>query len=249
MRILLTNDDGIDSKGLFYLAKELCKNHDITIVAPNKQRSACSHSLECMNGISIAERTDFSFPAYSCSGTPADCVKVAILHISDLPFDLVVSGINDGPNLGTDVIYSGTVSAALEGVYMGVKSIAISTNYDTTDKRINEIAAFFADNLYKLLALDIPNTSVININYPSRLPIKGAKITKLGNHRYDDGFKPTEEVRDNGSIFALSGTPLPLSLEEQNCDIHYFAEGYVTISPVQNDRNDYSSLRKVEGDF
>ncbi|MCL2675975.1 MAG: 5'/3'-nucleotidase SurE [Firmicutes bacterium] len=243
MRILVTNDDGIESVGIHVLAKALSQKHEVVLVAPDGERSACSQSLSSMYSVTYKEDSRFGFTAYSMSGTPADCVKLATLHLMRQPPDLVVSGINNGMNLGTDVIYSGTVAAAFEGLYMGVRSIAVSTGYHASEEKLEEVAAFVVDNLDKMLALDLPGTSALNINYPAKQPVKGVKITGLGDHRYFDGFVP------HGEGHRLTGTPQPLPEDGRDCDIHWFGEGYVTLTPVQNDRNDYVTLKRIKGEF
>lgn len=243
MRILVTNDDGIESAGIQILAKTLAKKHEIFFVAPDSERSACSQSLTSMYNVTYKEDSRFDFKAYSCSGTPADCVKLGLLHLMDTLPDLVVSGINNGTNLGTDVIYSGTVAAAFESIYMGVPAIAISTAYRAGDKKLVDVADFLANNLERLIALDLPKTSALNINYPAKDTVNGIKITPLGIHRYNDGFTP----RENG--YKLEGTPQPLPEDGRDCDIHWYGEGYITLTPVQNDRNDYFTLKWIKGDF
>lgn len=243
MRILISNDDGIESKGLHILAKVFSQKHDIVVIVPDGQRSACSHGLSSMYGLSYKKDDRFEYPTYTCNGLPADCVKLGILHILDSPPQLVISGINDGTNLGSDVIYSGTVAAAYEGIYMGVPSIAISTNYHATEEKLFEIANYLLDNLDKLLSLNLPLTSALNINYPSNQEIKGAKILPLGIHVYNDGFVQYEQN------YRLEGTPLPVPEDKKDCDIYWFNRGYITLTPVHNDRNDYKTLERIKGDF
>lgn len=243
MRILISNDDGIGSKGLHILAKVFSKKHEIVVIVPDSQRSACSHALSSMYGLCYKKDDRFEYETYTCNGTPADCVKLGVLHILKNPPELVLSGINDGTNLGSDVIYSGTVAAAYEGIYMGIPSIAISSNYHTSEEKLYEISEYLLNNLDRLLALNLPSTSLLNINYPSNQPVKGAKILPLGIHVYNDGF-----VRHNDG-YRLEGVPLTVPEDQQDCDIHWFNNGYITMTPIHNDRNDYKTLERIKGDF
>ncbi len=128
MRLLLTNDDGINAKGIYALAKELEKNHEVIIVAPDNERSACGHSITLTRPLIVKEikLEGLKSKAFSVDGTPADCVKIAINKLIDSKIDMVVSGINKGLNLGTDVLYSGTVSAAIEASIYKIPAMAIS---------------------------------------------------------------------------------------------------------------------------
>lgn len=142
MKVLITNDDGINAKGIYVLAKEIEKEHEVIIAAPDNQRSACGHSITLTRPLIIKEvkLEGVESKAYSVDGTPADCVRVAVDKLVDGKVDIVISGINKGVNLGTDVIYSGTVSAAIEAAIYKTPSIAISSEFKD-EKENYEIAA------------------------------------------------------------------------------------------------------------
>jgi len=246
LKILISNDDGINAVGIKALADVFCRHHDIVVIAPDSERSAASHGLISMRGISYKSVGGFDCPAYSCAGLPADCVKLGLLHIlKDSPPDLVISGINNGTNLGCDVIYSGTVSAAFEGIYMGVKSIAISACFDSDFDQYKAAALFLLDNLDRLIGLNLPPTSALSINYPATKKVLGAKIAPLAFRRYNDKYNSFDH--DNG--YRLEGYPLPLDKNQDGTDVFWFEKGFVTITPVQNDRNDHASIKRLKGDF
>lgn len=189
MNILITNDDGIYADGIIELAKEISKIANVYVVAPESQRSAAGHSITIHSLIMVQEANmGNNIKAYSISGTPADCVKVGIEALfKDINFDLVLSGINNGPNLGTDVIYSGTVSAAIEGLVLNKPSIAVSYNefkvknevYKEGAKHIAQLINNIKDKLHLL------NDCILNVNIPNT-EVKGWKITKLGERKYDN---------------------------------------------------------------
>src|SRR4030043_203401 len=191
--ILLTNDDGIDSEGISTLYKALAgnKNYDIRIVAPDKERSAVGHAITVFHPISVRkEYRKGKFFGYAVDGTPADCVKIAIKSIlGNLP-DLLISGINRGANLGENIIYSGTVSAATEGTTYNVSSIAVSID-NLVDPDYSYAANFTRRIASRIIENGgLPDRTLLNINIPdvSKKEIKGVKITKQSNAKFKDNF-------------------------------------------------------------
>ncbi len=246
MRILITNDDGIDSVGIKALADTFKNDNEIFVVAPDAERSAFSHSLTIFKDLHCSE-VDFAenVKAYSTSGTPADCVKFAILHLlKNSKPDLVLSGINNGPNIGSDIMYSGTVAGAMEAAYLGVPSIAVSLNYWNKEKKFyTEAAEFVRRNLSQIRKLHIGPGTVININYPATMPYQGAKITKTGVNLYSDLFIKGEK---EGS-FRLRGEPIEHGVNDEDCDVEWTKKGFATITPLKLDRTDYSVIEKLKG--
>lgn len=207
MKILISNDDGIKAKGIKFLMNELQKNHDVTVVAPHKERSSCGH------GITLGEplrTTEHSAGVYSCSGTPADCILVGIGHmLRDDPPDIVVTGINHGANLGTDRFYSGTIAAAREASFRGIPSIALSlVTRNIKDIEHFEIASEFTSQLLSLnIQKMLPKMSVLNINFPN-IPwskIRGVKYTTLGVQKYSEEVIERKDGRGK-SYFWVGGT-------------------------------------------
>ena len=240
MKILLTNDDGIEADGIRALYEALCKTHTCIAVAPDGERSACSHSISIHNDLSY-KCTSLGF---AVSGTPADCVKLGVLHLLEEKPDFVISGINNGPNLGSDIIYSGTVSAAFEAAYLGVRGIAISlAKHNADGEYYRKAAAFLAERLEKIAALPHKVGTVYNINYPVKVPYIGYRFTQAGINLYDDRFVPTEgegRVRLRGKAVAHDRNP-------EDCDVELIKQGYATITPITLDRNDYETLATLKG--
>ena len=185
MRILLTNDDGIYADGLHAAWRALKTVGEVFVCVPDRQRSACSHGITMHEPLRVKEVETPDGKAWACSGLPADCVPLAILQLMDAPPDVVVSGINLGPNLGDDVHYSGTVAGAMEGLLNGVPSFAISLA-DFENPRWDVAAAFCARFAPQLPKLNLPPDTFVNVNVPNVAPdeIRGVKITTQGSRRY-----------------------------------------------------------------
>lgn len=228
MRVLLTNDDGVASPGLFGLREVLeAQGHEVWTVAPDGERSGMSNYITLTEAIrceQVAERT------YACSGSPADCVMVALLGAIPVTPELVISGINIGPNLGTDIIYSGTAAGARQAAYKGIPGIACSLDSFTPPLHFNPIATFVATHLSELLDLWNPD-HFININAPNidetDLPVS---ITRPGVRRYDDTLHQWEPPR-GGVYFFVDGT-LSHGVPEEGTDWHAVLAGRISISPV-----------------
>lgn len=233
MNILITNDDGISADGIIELAKEISTIANVYVVAPDTQRSATGHSITIHNPIMVKEAyIGENIKAYSISGTPADCVKVGIEGIfKDINIDLVLSGINNGPNLGTDVIYSGTVSAAIEGFILNKPSIAVSYNdfkikrevYSEAAKHVTTIINNIKDNL------DLLNDCILNVNIPNT-EVKGSRVTTLGERKYDNVME--ERVSPFGQKYYWIGGNIKELKQDKDSDIVCVNEGYISITPV-----------------
>ncbi len=233
MNILITNDDGITADGIIELAKEISTIANVYVVAPDSQRSATGHSITIhdpimVKNVYIADNIE----AYSISGTPADCVKVGIEGIfKDTNIDLVLSGINNGPNLGTDVIYSGTVSAAIEGFVLNKPAIAVSYNAFNIKREVYKEAAKHVKSIINNLKdkLDLLNDCILNVNIPNT-EVKGSKITKLGERKYDNVME--ERVSPFGQKYYWIGGTIKELDQDKDSDIVCVNEGYISITPV-----------------
>ncbi|MDI9466253.1 MAG: 5'/3'-nucleotidase SurE [Bacillota bacterium] len=240
MRILLTNDDGIQANGLRSLVRELGPIAELYLAAPDRERSGTGHSITVFEPIKAVPTSISGVKqAWIVGGTPVDCVKLALARLIEGKIDLVVSGINHGPNLGTDVLYSGTVSAAAEGVIMGCPSIAVSLNAEGGDLDFS-LAARFTRQMVQLARKEgIEPTTLININVPA-LPeenIKGVRITKLGVRNYDNLF---EERRDpRGNTYYWMGGGVVEEDQDAQSDVTAVQEGYISITPIHLDLTDY----------
>lgn len=239
MRILLTNDDGIDAIGLNALYNALKTEHDCTVVAPDGERSASSHSLTIHRDLSFRKTPT----GYAVSGSPADCVKLGILHLLPEPPDLVISGINNGSNLGSDIMYSGTVSAALEAAYLDFRGIAVSlSSHNAPEEFYDKAAELVLQNLEKWISLPIGSQTVLNVNYPVKAPYIGMRYTKAGINLYNDRFVDGEIA---GTV-RLKGVAVSHDKNDEDCDVELIKKGYATVTPLKLDRNDYECLSALQ---
>lgn len=235
MNILVSNDDGVLAPGIRILAEELAKIADITVVAPDRNRSGASNSLTLHQPLR-AKQLDNGY--YSVDGTPTDCVHLAITGLLNPVADMVVSGINDGANLGDDVLYSGTVAAAMEGRYLGLPAIAFSMVGDSI--KHYETAATIARQLVMKLSVNkLPAQTILNVNVPD-LPldeIMGLQVTRLGTRH---GAEPiVKEYDPRGRTIYWVGPPGPEADAGPGTDFHAVKTGYVSITPLHLDLTHY----------
>ncbi len=227
MKILLCNDDGISSEGILALASILKENHKITVFAPTGNRSGFSRSMSFHKDVEIFKvDTIDGVERYSVSGTPADCVKYA-LTATDKKFDFVVSGINGGPNLGSDIYYSGTVNACFEASVENIPSIAFS-NVALKDYNFEETAKIISKIFDKLVEIS-SGSYVLNVNIPnvSESEIKGVKFCSSGVCKYSDGYISTGK-----NVYRLIGEPIKPTEKDVGTDVYYSSLGYVTVTPL-----------------
>lgn len=247
MRILVSNDDGIFAPGIKALAESLAQHHQVYVVAPDRERSAAGHALTLHKPLRAEEVSLFQgvMGSWEVNGTPSDCVKLAFGALLAEPPDLVVSGINRGPNLGTDVIYSGTVSAALEGAILGSPAVAFSlASFD--DLHYQTAATFALQAADKLASQHMPSRTLLNINIPSvPLPdVKGVRVTKLGIRKYNDVFEPRVDMRGK-TYYWLAGEPDEQE-EHPDTDVMAIRSHCISITPIHIDLTLYPLLDEVE---
>lgn len=244
--ILVTNDDGIYAPGIFALYNAMAKIGDARVVAPEMERSAVGHALTLSDPLRVWEVDRYgNIFGHAVNGTPADCVKLAVKAILNKKPDLVVSGINQGPNTAINVMYSGTVSAATEGTLMGISSIAFSL----TSFRKNDFsfAAEFATHLARKVLKDGLSTGMLlNVNIPavSKQEIKGVKITRQGKGRYEEYFEKRTDPM-NRNYYWLAGKKLQLDNDSDVDDVAVL-ENYIAITPIQFDLTDYKALENLK---
>lgn len=248
MKILVCNDDGIHAAGLRSLCTALIgKGYEVYVVAPDKERSASGHSLTLHRPLRVEVIPGDFFPGakeiYAIDGTPADCVKIAINKVLDFKPDWVISGINHGPNMGSDVLYSGTVSAAMEGAIYGIKSIALSASqYKTKD--FDEEASFVPEILDRLLSENFkwPAKTIFNINLPviPREEVKGMVLTTLGSRMYKDTYEERMDPRSR-FYYWLSGDLLTTD-DDPESDVSKVTNGYISITPVTFEMTNYELI-------
>ncbi|MBZ9625085.1 5'/3'-nucleotidase SurE [Clostridium sp. FP2] len=246
MRLLLTNDDGINAKGIYALAKELEKDHEVIIVAPDNERSACGHSITLSRPLIVKENVleGLKSKAFSVDGTPADCVKIALNKLIEGKIDMVVSGINKGLNLGTDVLYSGTVSAAIEAAIHKVPSMAISMQINKNIESYEMAAVYARQILLKAKENNIKSDIVLNVNVPllKENEIKGIKVCKIGSRFYNNTY--IETIGENNEThYEIKGELK--DVHEDDSDTIYFKEGYVTVTPLHYDLTNFKILNDV----
>lgn len=243
MNILLTNDDGFDAPGILTLAGELKKyGHKITIAAPQDQQSAKSHSISLFKPMKIIEKAERHF---AISGTPADCMILASQLIIDNSIDLVISGINAGQNMGEDVLYSGTVAAAVEAMFLGFRSIAVSIAA-YKDQKFITAAKYLCEMLDNGIHNEIAENEVLNINVPNidYDDVKGTKVTCIGHRIYYNFVR--EETDENGEKVYFIGGDEPHWTEMENSDANAIKNGYISITPIAPDFTKRDSFGQVK---
>lgn len=250
MRILLSNDDGIHATGMQTLAKMLrADGHQVTVVAPDRNRSAAS---SCLTLVDPLRPHRFDQENYAIiAGTPADCVHLALNGLLDAEFDMVISGINHGANLGDDVIYSGTVGAALEGRHLPLPSIAVSLvgkkgiNYLEGECHFESAAQIVLDILPRIQKGAIPANQVLNINVPN-LPyeqLKGVMATRLGDRSPAAEIIKQQDPRGT-NIYWIGATGKPID-ESEGTDFYAIEHHYVSITPIQADMTAHHSIAQL----
>ncbi|NTV13662.1 MAG: 5'/3'-nucleotidase SurE [Desulfobulbaceae bacterium] len=236
--ILVTNDDGIMAPGLVALAGALAAVGRVVVVAPERDNSAASHSLTMRRPLLVRED---GLDRFAIDGTPADCVIVGVGKLLAARPALLVSGINPGPNLGDDISYSGTVSAAIEGTMVGIPSLAVSLAGEPGVGY--ELAANFAAQLARLvLANGLPPDTLLNINVPSLPPaeIMGFRFTRQGRRKYDGAIQETADPWHRKHYWIGGGTPV---LDAgADTDVQAVVAGWVSVTPLHLDRTNYDAL-------
>ena len=243
MRILLSNDDGYQARGLRLLATALANLADITVVAPDRNRSGASNSLTLDAPLRV-QRVESN--VYFVNGTPTDCVHVAITGLLDDEPDMVISGINDGANLGDDVLYSGTVAAAMEGRFLGLPAVAVSLVSGRT-RHFDTAVAIVERLVQQILDDPLPSETILNINVPDRRTdaLRGVEVTRLGfRHRSE----PVVRARDpkNRPVYWIGPAG-----EGQDAgpgtDFHAIADDCVSVTPIKVDLTDHGALKTLDG--
>lgn len=236
--ILITNDDGINAEGIQTLSQVITEDHPdirLSIIAPDRERSAIGHAITMHKPLRVEEinlAINNELKGYSVNGTPSDCVKLAVEAILDTKPDLVISGINRGSNLGTDVLYSGTVSAAVEGLILGIPSVAVSLTGKGDSGAFRYAGQLISKMVPRLLAGSIEASTLVNVNVPVKInQIKGIKVTCLGTRRYQNAFEKRTDPRGM-HYYWMAGDLVDDDQEGENCDTRAVREGYISVTPV-----------------
>lgn len=242
MNILITNDDGVHAPALGVLHAELSKLGRVTIVVPDRDQSATSHSLTLHRPLRIHRHAEERF---SIDGTPTDAVLIAYHGLLEQRPDLVISGINQGPNMGEDVFYSGTVAAAIEGALQGAPAIAASlVTHEPGD--FLEPARFIRRLAEEVVRRGVAGKQVLNVNLPHRPwpEIRGVKLTRLGTRVYSDTL--IEKTDPRGRAYYWIGGQEPVWESHEGTDFHAVEHGYISITPLSLDFTDYKAVAAME---
>lgn len=242
MKILLTNDDGIFAPGLAALYKELVTIGDVTVVAPADSQSGASHSITFAQPLACNKvDIDGRFTGFSVQGSPADCVKLAVMQLHEDPIDLVVAGINNGANAGINVYYSGTVAAAMEGAFLKIPAVAMSLSREE-QMDFEQAARYCLDTLKKLMPVEKGN--VININVPelSRGKPKGVRVVPQSSKGFDE-YYVRQKNEQGQTVFQLAGGGH--LVDENPTDTTSLAEGYITVTALVPDMTDHRKMQEL----
>lgn len=246
MRILLTNDDGIYAPGLEALAGELTRLGSVDVVAPVIEQSGVSHSITFLEPLIVHDiyRHGRLF-GRAVGGSPADCVKLAVLELLPEPPDLVVSGINSGANSGINVLYSGTVAGAIEGAFFGITSVAVSLT-ESEGPDYSRAALLAVDLIEQLLAAGVAAGTLWNINVPELRPgwPVGVKALPMGLERYGEAMQRRTDPRGRTYYWMMNDPEARHSIEP-GTDVEGLAEGYITLTPLQFNLTDRERLEQI----
>lgn len=250
MRILLANDDGIYAPGIRALRKELQKLGEVIVVAPATEQSATGHSVTLLSPLLVAEvydDVDQSFVGWAVEGRPADCVKLALLELLKDPPDIVVSGLNAGSNAGINVLYSGTVAAAVEAAFYHYTSIAVSLEYTKNSQLDWATAAKYAREVIEAILSHQPaKGSLYNVNIPplERGPVSGVKVMPQNVSLYAEKFD--RRVNPRGRTYFWTSPEFHCPAPHPDTDVTALAEGYITVTPLRFDLTDYKRLQDMQ---
>jgi len=243
--ILICNDDGIYAPGIMALYEAVRDIGEVTVVAPDAEQSAVGHAITLSNPIKIKRvRRNAHFEGYAVVGTPADCIKLAVTVLLERPPDLIISGINLGPNAGISVIYSGTVSAATEGAILGIPSMAISLA--TFEGPLWKTAAHVAHRLtQEIITRGLPADTLLNVNVPNRPlnQVKALAVTRMGRSRFAEIFHKCTNPR--GDTYYWMDGELKITGDTAGTDIQALADGFVSLTPIWFDLTHTAALPKL----
>ncbi len=231
-RIIVTNDDGVQAPGILALATALRALGEVEVIGPSQNQSASGHKKTLFQEIPVSQvMLADETPALAVGGSPADCIALAALGMVDWPPDLVVSGINRGPNMGQDITYSGTVTAALEAAIQGVPALAVSLAAHSTDKEIDysEAARVAVAVAERVIIKRLPPLTILNLNVPVIPRVKGIRLTRQGVRIYQD------ELAVSGNLYKIVGPEPGGNFREEGTDLWAVNLGYASVTPIHLD--------------
>jgi 5'-nucleotidase len=249
MRILLTNDDGIYAPGLRALRLELLKLGSVLVVAPATEQSAAGHSVTLLNPLLVSEVFEddgTTFVGWAVEGRPADCVKLALLELLPDPPDVIISGLNAGSNAGINVLYSGTVAAAIEGAFYRRTAIAVSLEYDKKIYDFPTAAKYARQVIEQILATKPADGSLFNVNIPvlERGPVRGVKVLPQNVSPYTEKFD--RRVNPRGRTYFWASPEFLCPDPHPDTDVEALADSYITVTPLKFDLTDHAKLAELK---
>jgi 5'-nucleotidase len=249
MQILLTNDDGIYAPGLRALRNELLKLGTVTVVAPATEQSATGHSVTLLNPLLVSEVFDSdgtTFIGWAVEGRPADCVKLGLLELLPARPDVVISGMNAGSNAGINVLYSGTVAAAIEGAFYRHTSIAVSLEYDKKISDFPKAARYAREVIEQILCHNPAQGSLFNVNIPvlELGPIRGVKVMPQNVSVYYEQFD--RRVNPRGRTYFWASPEFLCPDPHPDTDVTALSESYITVTPLKFDLTDHEKLAELK---
>jgi 5'-nucleotidase len=246
LSILLTNDDGIQAPGLWALYRALTPHHRVTVVAPERERSAVGHGITLHKPLRACKTAvNGGFEGWAVTGTPADCIKLSMVELLDPLPDLVVSGINPGANVGVNMYYSGTVAAAKEAALYGVAAIAVSIVGDKPPLYYDDAARFIGRIVPEVMSRGLPRGIFLNVNIPNVKPdrIAGVRLGRQGCDLYDEYFEERRDPRNRR--YYWQGYESQPTYTYSDADGALLDQNYIAITPVRCDMTDYDMLEKM----
>lgn len=249
MRILLTNDDGIYAPGLRALRTELLKLGTVTVVAPATEQSAAGHSVTLLTPLLVNEVFEddaTTFVGWAVEGRPADCVKLALLELLPEQPDVIISGMNAGSNAGINVLYSGTVAAAIEGAFYKHTAIAVSLEYDKKIYDYHAGARYARQVIEQILAQKPTAGSLFNVNIPvlERGPVRGVKVLPQNVSPYTEKFD--RRVNPRGRTYFWASPEFTCPEPHPDTDVDALRESYITVTPLQFDLTDHARMAQLK---
>jgi 5'-nucleotidase len=245
MQVLLTNDDGIHAPGLWALFDAFSARHQVTVIAPDRERSAVGHGITLHQPIRFEKiRVNGGMDGFAVNGTPADCVKLGLAELMETPPELVVSGINPGANVGINVNYSGTVAAAKEAAMAGIPAMAVSI-ISPGDRHIDAAARFAESLSLQVTGRPLPVGTFLNVNFPD-LPmaqVRGVRWSRQGFSSVTQHFEKRRDPRDR--IYYWQGCDSQAAYDQADIDGAALDARYISITPIKCDMTDYDALREL----
>ena len=244
--IFITNDDGISSKGIRSLFDAVAPFGEVVLIAPDSAQSGMGHAITINHPLRLEASNVFDCVAYACTGTPVDCVKLGVYEVMGRKPDLIVSGINHGANVATNVLYSGTMSAAVEGAMEGIPSIGFSLNSFDSVADFDLAKEVVATIVRTVLENGMPKGICLNVNIPAinKADYKGVKICKQANAFWDDRFDKRKD-QFNRTYYWLTGDFVDQD-HGTDTDVYWMSKGFATVVPTQYDLTAYSVMNELE---